>query len=305
MTRTQVLQEIRRMRFAEAYGGWQERRLSQEEAARLLGVCERTFRRYVDRYEEEGLDGLVDKRLGQVSARRAPVDEVVRTEALYRERYDGWNVKHFYRFYRCEHAGTRSDAWVKNALQRAELVAKAPAPRAHPHPGHDAPPEPAPAKAGDGSIHQWVPGQLWDLIITLDDATSGHYSMCFVEQEGTASSLRGMAEVIRTQGLPSSLCTDWGSHYWLTPEAGGKVDRERPTQFGRALRPLGVEMIPAYSLEARGRCERMFATHQERLPKELAARGIDTMQGANRYLAEHYRAAFNEEFAVPAAETTA
>ena len=245
----------------------------------------------------------MDKRLGQVSARRTPVDEVVRTEALYRERYDGWNVKHFYRFYRCEHAGTRSDAWVKNALQRAALVAKAPAPRAHPHPGHDAPPEPAPAKAGDGSTHQWVPGQLWDLIITLDDATSGHYSMFFVEQEGTASSLRGMAEVIRTQGLPSSLYTDWGSHYWLTPEAGGKVDRVNLTQFGRALRPLGVEMIPAYSPEARGRCERMFATHQERLPKELAARGIDTMQGANRYLAEHYRAAFNEEFAVPAAET--
>ena len=95
MTRTQVLQEIRRMRFEEAYGGWQERRLTQEEAARLLGVCERTFRRYVD----EGLDGLVDKRLGQVSARRAPVDEVVRTEALYRERYDGWNVRHFYSFF--------------------------------------------------------------------------------------------------------------------------------------------------------------------------------------------------------------
>ena len=127
MTRTQVLQEIRRMRFAEAYGGWQERRLSQEEAARLLGVCERTFRRYVDRYEDEGLDGLVDKRLGQVSARRAPVDEVVRTEALYRERYDGWNVKHFHSFYRREHAGTRSYTWVKNTLQRAGLVAKAPA----------------------------------------------------------------------------------------------------------------------------------------------------------------------------------
>ena len=96
MTRTQLLQELRRMRFdEEAYGGWQERRLTQEEAARPLGVCERTFRRYVDRYEDEGLDGLVDKRLSQVSARRAPVDEVVRTEALYRERYDGWNVRHF------------------------------------------------------------------------------------------------------------------------------------------------------------------------------------------------------------------
>ena len=105
--------------------------------------------------------------------------------------------------------------------------------------------------------------------------------MFFVEQEGTASSLRGMTEVIRTRGLPSSLYTDRGSHYWLTPEAGGKVDRTRPTQFGRAMRQLGVEMIPAYSAQARGRCERMFATRQERLPKELAARGIDTMHGAN------------------------
>ena len=302
MTRTQVLQEIRRMRFAEAYGGWQERRLSQEEAARLLGVCERTFRRYVDRYEDEGLDGLADKRLGQVSARRAPVDEVMRTEALYRERYDGWNVKHFHSFYRREHAGTRSYTWVKNTLQRAGLVAKAPARGRHRRRRERAP-VPGMMLHQDGSTHQWVPGQLWDLIITLDDATSEHYSMFFVEQEGTASSLRGMAEVIRTRGLPSSLYTDRGSHYWLTPEAGGKVDRTRPTQFGRAMRQLGVEMIPAYSPEARGRCERMFATHQERLPKELAARGIDTMQHANRYLAEHYRAAFNEEFAVPAAET--
>ena len=126
MNRTKVLQEIRQMRFVEAYAGWQARRLTQGEAACLLGVCDRTFRRYVDRYEEAGLDGLVDKRLGEVSARRAPVDEVVRTEALYRERYDGWSVKHFYSFYRREHDGTRSYTWVKNTLQRAGLVAKAP-----------------------------------------------------------------------------------------------------------------------------------------------------------------------------------
>ena len=301
MRRTELLQEVRKMRFEEAYGGWQERRLTQEEAARLLGVCERTFRRYVDRYEEEGLDGLVDKRLGQVSARRAPVDEVVRTEALYRERYEGWNVKHFYSFYRRAHGGARSYTWVKRTLQRAGLVAKAPGRGKHRRRRERAP------LAGmmlhqDGSTHEWVPGRHWDLIITLDDATSEHDSMFFVEGEGTASSFRGMAEVIETRGLPSSLYTDRGSHYWLTPEAGGKVDRERPTQFGRAMRRLGVEMIPAYSPEARGRCERMFATHQERLPKEFAARGIDTMQGANRYLAEHYRVAFNEEFAVPAAE---
>ena len=147
-----------------------------------------------------------------------------------------------------------------------------------------------------------MPGQHWDLVITLDDATSQHYSMFFVEEEGTASSFQGMAEVIERWGLPSSLYTDRGSHYWHTPEAGGKVDRDNPTQFGRAMRQLGVEMIPAYSPEARGRCERMFATHQERLPKELAAHRITTMAEANRYLAEHYRAAFNEEFSVLAAE---
>ena len=301
MTRTQVLQEIRRMRFEEAYGGWQSRRLTQEEAARLLGVCERTFRRYVDRYEDEGLDGLADKRLAQVSARRAPVDEVVRTETLYRERYEGWNVRHFYRFYRREHQGTRSYTWVKNTLQGAGLVAKAPGRGKHRRRRERAP------VAGmmlhqDGSTHEWVPGQHWDLIVTLDDATSEHYSMFFVEEEGTASSFQAMAEVIETHGLPSSLYTDRGSHYWITPEAGGKVDRLHRTQFGRAMHQLGVEMIPAYSPQARGRCERMFATHQERLPKELAARGIHTMQQANRYLAEHYRAAFNEEFTVPAAE---
>ena len=126
MRRTELLQEVRKMRFEEAYGGWQERRLTQEEAARLLGVCERTLRRSVDRYEEEGLDGLVDKRLGQVSGRRAPVDEVMRTEALYRERYEGWNVKHFYSFYRREYGGERSYTWVKRTLQRAGVVVKAP-----------------------------------------------------------------------------------------------------------------------------------------------------------------------------------
>ena len=226
---------------------------------------------------------------------------MVRTEAVYRERYDGWNVKHFYSFYRREHAGTRSYTWVKNTLQRAGLVAKAPGRGKHRRRRERSPLE-GMMLHQDGSTHEWVPGQHWDLIITLDDATSEHYSMFFVEEEGTASSFQGMAEVIKRRGLASSLYTDRGSHYWHTPTAGGKVDRDNPTQFGRAMRQLGVEMIPAYSPEARGRCERMFATHQERLPRELAAHGIDTISQANRYLCEHYRAAFNEEFAVPAAE---
>ncbi len=281
MRRTELLQEIRMMRFKEAYAGWTERCLTQEEAARLLGVHERTFRRYVDRYRDEGLEGLVDKRLEQVSRRGAPVDEVLRLEALYKERYDGWNMRHFHSFYRRHHGGTRSYTWVKNRLQEVGLVKKVSGCGKHRRRRERAP------MVGmmlhqDGSTHQWVLGRYWDLIITLDDATSEHYAMCFVEEEGTASSFQAMRTVIERRGLPSSLYTDRGSHYWHTPKAGGKVDRERPTQFGQALRQLGVEMIPAYSPEARGRCERMFSTHQRRLPHELALHGITTREAVNR-----------------------
>lgn len=154
----------------------------------------------------------------------------------------------------------------------------------------------------DGCTHQWVPGVRWDLIVTMDDATNEHYSMFFVDEEGTASSFEGIREVIEAQGLFSCLYTDRGSHYWYTPEVGGKVDKNNLTQFGRAMRQLGVEMIPAYSPEARGRSERMFRTHQDRLPKELEAAGITDMVSANEYLKRIYMPAFNEEFMQPALE---
>jgi transposase len=301
MRRTELLQEIRMMRFKEAFDRWQERRLTQEEAARLLGVHERTFRRYIDRYAEEGLAGLADLRLSQVSHRCAPVDEVVRLESVYRERYDGWNVKHFYRFYQTRHAGERSYTWVKNRLQAAGLVKRAPAKGTHRRKREPAP-LPGMMLHQDGSNHAWVPGQSWDLIVTMDDATNEHYSMFFVAEEGTASSFQGVRETLDGHGLFCSLYTDRGSHYWHTPVAGGKVDKTNPTQFGRAMAQLGVEMIPAYSPEARGRSERAFGTHQGRLVKELAAAGITTLAEANRYLREVYRPAFNDEFAHPATE---
>jgi len=155
----------------------------------------------------------------------------------------------------------------------------------------------------DGSTHEWVAGQKWDLIVTMDDATSWHYSMFFVGQEGTASSFRGVHDVITARGLFSLFYSDRGSHYWTTPEADGKVDKENLTQFGRAMKQLGIEMIAAYSPEARGRSERAFGTHQGRLPQELALAGITDMEAANRYLRERYLPAFNAEFAVPALET--
>jgi transposase len=288
------------MRFEEAYAGWQARRLTQEEAARLLGVCERTFRRYLDRYEDEGLEGLIDRRLEQVSQRRAPVDEVLAVTERYRSRYSGWNVKHFYAWYRRE-GGRRSYSWVKNTLQRAELVTKAVKGGTH-RQRRERAPWPGMLLHQDGSTHEWIAGQQWDLIVTMDDATNEHYSMFFVPEEGTASSFQGVREVIVRRGLFSSLYTDRGSHYWHTPEAGGKVDKVNLTQFGRAMKHLGIEMIPAYSPEARGRSERAFGTHQGRLPKELAAAGVTTLEAANRYLAEHYLPAFNAEFRQPAME---
>ena len=116
MRRTEILQEVRKMRFEEAYGGWTEGQLSQEEAARILGVCSRTFRRYTYCYEENGLEGLLDKRLTQASFRRAPVDEVMGVSERYRTKHMGWNVKHFYSWYQRE-GGRRSYTWVKNTLQ--------------------------------------------------------------------------------------------------------------------------------------------------------------------------------------------
>ncbi len=300
MRRTEWLQETRKMRFEEAYGGWQTRRLTQEEAAKLLGVCERTFRRYLDRYEDEGLDGLIDKRLMQMSYRRAPVDEVMALTERYRSRHLGWNVKHFYAWYRRE-GGSRSYSWVKNTLQGAGLVTKAVKRGAH-RKRRERAPWPGMMLHQDGSRHAWVVGQQWDLIVTMDDATSEHYSMFFVPEEGTTSSFQGVREVILSRGLFSSLYTDRGSHYWITPEVGGKVDKVNLTQFGRALKHLGIEMIPAYSPEARGRSERAFATHQGRLPKALVAAGITTLEAANGYLEEVYRPAFNAEFPQPALE---
>ena len=288
------------MRFEEAYEGWNEGRLTQADAAQILGMCERSFRRYLSRYEAEGLQGLIDRRLEQVSNRRAPVDEVMALTEQYQSRHSGWNVKHFHSWYR-RSGGMRSYSWVKRRLQEAKLVPKAEKRGAH-RKRRERSALPGMMIHQDGSTHGWISGQMWDLIVTMDDATSEHYSMIFVEEEGTTSSFRGVRDVIVARGLFSSFYSDRGSHYWHTPEAGGKVDKTNLTQFGRALKQLGIEMIAAYSPEARGRSERAFGTHQGRLPQELALAGITSMAQANQYLAKVYLPAFNAEFAVPAIE---
>jgi Winged helix-turn helix len=305
MKRTQLLEETRKMRFEEAYEGWQQKRFTQAEAARLLGMCERSFRRYLLRYEAEGLEGLIDKRLHQLSHLRAPVDEVLSLTTLYGEYYRHWNIKHFYHFYRHQHQGTRSYTWVKNTLQQEGLAPKSILKGKH-RKRRERSPLPGMMIHQDGSTHEWIAGHQWDLIITLDDATNEHYSMFFVQQEGTLSSFQGVKETIEKKGLFCSFYSDRGSHYWTTTTVEAGIDKNNLTQFGRAMKHLGIEMIPAYSPQARGRCERMFRTHQARLPQELAAANIRDMNAANAYVKNIYLPAFNAEFALtPTAEGSA
>jgi transposase len=289
------------MRFEELYERRQRRELTMVEAAEMLGVTERTFRRWSTRYEAEGVEGLEDRRIGRASARAVPVDEVLQMVTLYETRYTGWTVKHFHERWHEDHGGTRSYTWTKNRLQRAGQVMRAPRRGAH---RKKRPRKPLPGMMlhQDGSTHGWVPGCQWDLIVTMDDATSELYSAVFVEEEGTMSSFQGLRDVIEAKGLFSSLYTDRGSHYWYTTEAGGKVDKNRLTQVHRALRQLGITLIPAYSPEARGRSARVFRTLQDRLPKELALAEITDMTAANAFLRDQFVPAYNQRFAVPAAE---
>jgi transposase len=285
------------MRFEEIYGRFSQGRLNCEEASDLLGISVSSFRRHRRRYEEEGLDGLADGRLGKAFARRVPVDEVGSMLALFETRYCDFTVKHFHEKLVSAHGFTRSYSWTKSALQASGKVAKAPRRGAH---RRKRPRRPLPGMMlhQDGSTHQWVAGQWWDLIVTMDDASSEIYSAFFVDQEGTQSCFRGFTEVIEAKGLFNSLYADRAGHYWHTPKAGGKVDKTNPTQVGRALAQLGIELIPAYSPEARGRSERMFGTLQNRLPQELRLAGITTMAAANRFLREKYLPEHNARFAV-------
>ena len=298
LSRARWLQETRKMRFEEAYTDWQEGRLTQAEAARLLGVCERTLRRQIDRYEADGIDGLIDKRLSQLSHLRAPVDEVMELVDLYRTDYPGWNTKHFHTWYVREHGGNRSYTWVKNQLQQAGAVIRAKARGKH-RKKRDREPLPGMMVHQDASSHEWIEGHRWDLVVTMDDATGTHLSMFFCDEEGTASSFHGIGQTIASHGLFSVFYTDRGSHYFNTPVAGGKVDKNNLTQVGRALKQIGIKHIAAYSPEARGRSERAFKTHQGRLPNELAKAGINNMADAHRYLEQIYMPQHNADFAVP------
>ena len=296
-----MLPEVRMARIVEAIGRYRTGELSCLEAAELLGMSERHFRRLRDRYEAEGAEGIIDRRRGRVSHRRAAADKVEWVIEEFATRYYDFTVKHFHEEL-CRRGFDLSYTWTKTILQQRGLVRPAPKRSAH-RKKRARRPLPGMMLFQDGSTHAWLEGRPpLDLIVTMDDATSEVYSAFLVEEEGTFSSLRGLGEVIARMGLFSSFYTDRGSHYFLTPKAGEKVAKQRPTQVGRALAELGIEHIPSYSPEGRGRMERVFGTLQQRLPPMLRLNGIATIEEANRYLGETYIFEHNDRFAVAAAE---
>jgi transposase len=276
------------------------KRITWWQAAEILGISDRSLRRWKRRYEEHGYDGLFDRRQQRPSPRRVPMELAEEVLRLYQERYADFNVRHFQEKLREEHSIQLSYTWVKLALQGAGLVAKGRKRGVHRKRRKRRP------LAGmmlhlDGSRHRWFQDDRWyDLIEVLDDATSETYYAQLVEEESTRTVMAALREVIEQKGRFCALYSDRASHFFLTPKAGGPVDPRRLTQVGRAMKELGIQMIPAYSPQARGRSERRFGTWQGRLPQELRLAGIRRVEEANRFLRECYIPEMNRKFGVPA-----
>src|SRR2546426_773501 len=294
MERAMKVQEVILRAMAKRITWWQ--------AAEIIGISDRQMRRWRERYQEFGYDGLFDRRRGTPSPKRVPLAQVEQVLGLYREKYFDLNVRHFHEKLREEHQVELSYSWVKLALQGAGLV-----PRGRKR-GMHRKRRPRRALPGmllhiDGSRHRWFQDERWhDFLVVLDDVTSQIYYAQLVEEESTRTVMAALKEVVERKGLFCALYSDRASHFFETPKAGQKVDLDRLTQVGRAMKELGIQMIPAYSPQARGRSERNFGTWQGRLPQELRLAGMRTLEEANRFLREHYMAEFNRRFAVRAVE---
>lgn len=281
------------------------RELSWIQAADILGCTPRSLRRWKLRYQAYGTRGLVDGRTrGHRSPRWVKPGDLEPLLRLYRERYVGFNVRHFCSIARREHGLVWSYSFVRQALQRAGLVKKR-RPR-----GRHFLRRPPRACFGemlhlDGSHHPWLarrPQERQCLIAVVDDATRRLLYARLSEQETTHDVLAALAAVFSHHGLPQALYTDRASWAACTRGSQGRPRSERPTQVGRALERLGVEHILAYSPQARGRGERVNRTLQGRLVNELRVAGIRTLERANRYIEECFLVPYNAELSRPAAD---
>ncbi len=261
------------------------KKITWAQAGETIGLCERQMRRWKQRYEEFGYDGLFDHRLGKPSPKRVPLAIVEEVLRLYQEQYGDFNVRHFHEKLRERHHIRLSYTWVKHALQTAGLVKKSRKRGVH---RRRRPRRPLPGMLLhlDGSSHAWFQDhRRYDLLVILDDATSEIYYAQLVEEESIATVMTALREVIEGKGAFCALYSDRASHFFYTPKAGQPVDRQRPTQVGRALAELGIQMIPAYSPQARGRGERNFGTWQRTLAAGTAPPGDPKRGGSQRVFA--------------------
>jgi transposase len=294
MERMMKLQEV----ILKAMAG----KLTWMAAAEIIGVTDRTMRRWRERWQTDGYSGLWDYRKRRPSPKRVPADKLQQVLQLYREKYFDLNVQHFHEKLRDVHGIEFSYTWVKTALQEAGLVKRRKKPGSH---RKRRPRRPLPGMMLhiDGSKHRWLGDERqYELIVVLDDATSEIYYAQLVEAESTRTVMMALREVIESKGVFCSLYSDRAGHFFVTPKRGEPVDKSRPTQVGRALSELGIRMIPAYSPQARGRMERSYGTWQGRLPQELRLRGISDVNRANEFLRTEYIAEFNRRFTEKAAQ---
>jgi hypothetical protein len=249
---------------------------------------------------------LIDRRLLRPSKRRVPPLQVELVLRLYRERYGGFNVRHFHQIARREHGVTVSYSFTKQTLQAAGLVTK------HRTRGrHRRRREPRACFGEllhiDGSVHAWLalrPEDRSVLIAVVDDATKRVLYAQLWTSETAVAIMTAMRDVISTYGLPMAVYTDRAHWAFHTPQAKGRVDTTQLTQLGRALDRLGIEHIPAYSPQARGRSERLNRTFQDRLVNELRVAKVTTLVAANRYLRDRFIPDYNASFSCPAADAT-
>jgi len=288
------------MKIQDVFTKAQRKELTWKEAAEILHIDERTVRRWKQTVEENGYRGLLDRRTERPSPKRAPESVRNRVLRLYYDTYRDWNVRHFHEQLARYGIGYKY-TWVKNLLQGAGYVEVRSRKSKH-RLRRERKPLTGMMLHIDGSEHVWIPDlapQKQSLILIPDDANNDIYYAKLAPEETTRECMLGLYHVVVTKGVFCSLYSDRAGHFFRTPKAGGKVDLANLTQIGRALYELGIEPIPAYSPQARGRSERFNRTWQDRLPKELKLHGIKTIPDANRYILETFLPDYRKRFLKP------
>jgi len=281
--------------------------LEVEAGAALLGVSVRQVRRLLVAYREEGPRGVVHGNRGRRPAGAVPQEVREQVQALATGTYAGVNHSHLAELLAEREGVTLPRSTLSDVLREIGIRSPRPQRRRSRHRSRrERYPQEGMLLQVDGSHHDWLQGRGPRLVLlaAIDDATGKVPAARFQEAEDTRGYFLLTRDVCRKTGIPQALYSDKHSIFW--PTNGETLQeqlagRRSPTQFGRAMAELGVQLIPAHSPQAKGRVERLWGTLQDRLVQELRLANVSTMEQANAYLPA-YLARFNRTFAVAAAE---